>query len=227
VYVASRAFIIQIDGGGNVGKKRKVIDVDVYEEDNESSLHSGSFNEYKVRDGDHSSSREGERFSKRKSRKNDDDIEKNDSQNFNFNGIDFSQIASMLGNVDLNQLGSLLGAFGNSNQGGQGILESLGSLTGDESSQGLLNNLGNLLGSGGLQGILGNLGNLGSLAGILNNFTSSAREDGDYKDVPIKGDRGVEILWALRPLVTPERAELIEMVVQLYAIGKIIKGTFY
>ncbi|NLM34642.1 MAG: hypothetical protein GX206_04305 [Clostridiales bacterium] len=206
-----------------MGKRRRVIDVDVYEEDTDTSLHSSNFSEDKGSERDRSSRSEESSY-RRKSRRNDDETENNDSSNFDFGNIDFNQIASLLQNVDLNQLGSLLGAFGNSNQNGQGILEGLGALAGSESGQGLLGNLGSLLGSGGLQGLLGSLG---GLTGILNNSTSAPSENSDYKDVPIKGDRGVEILWALRPLVTPERAELIEMVVQLYAIGKILKGTFY
>lgn len=209
-----------------MGKRRRVIDVDVYEEDVDSSLHSKSINEDMGRERKQSSSREEERVSRRKSRRSnhEEDVERNNSPNFDLGNIDMNQIASMLGNVDMNQLGSLLGTLGGTNQGGQGVLDGLGALAGAGAGQGLLGSLGSLLGSGGLQGILGNLG---GLAGMFNKSGFTDNEDPDYKDLPIRGDRGVEILWALRPLVTPERAQLIEMVVQLYAIGKILKGTFY
>ena len=215
-----------------MGKRRRVIDVDVYEEDNGNQLYSRKVDDNKGNERSRRHNKDEERASKKKSRRDDyeENVERDGSSNFDFNNLDFGQIASMLQNTDLNQISSLLGGLGNSKDGSQGILEGLGALGGlgaSDSGQGLLGGLGSLLGSGGLQGILGSLGGLGGLAGMLNNGPSDSREDGVYKDLTFRGDRGVEILWALRPLVTPERASLIEMVVQLYAIGKILKGTFY
>jgi hypothetical protein len=68
------------------------------------------------------------------------------------------------------------------------------------------------------------LGSLGDISGAIgaNSASQSASTQG-YAPA-LRGERGVDILWALRPMVSAERAALIDMVVQIYTIGKILTG---
>lgn len=106
-----------------------------------------------------------------------------------FSNIDFSQIASMLQNVDMNQLSSMLSG-------------------------------------------MGGLGGLGNLAGMFMGGAPGAAAGGGAPTqgrqpmpgaIPFTGDRRIDLLNAVRPMVTPERAGIIDMIIQLYTISKILR----
>ncbi|WP_139905412.1 hypothetical protein [Clostridium thermarum] len=251
-----------------MGKQNRVIDVEIYEEDNNNGKYEERTNSRRE-DSRHrrdQEERESQRVKERSGREHRDrkeDIEKSNTKNvgpIDFNNIDLGQIAGILQNVDLSQLAGVLGGLGVNNNtnndinnvskrernkddkaqakagGNQDILNSLSALAGSGGGEGLLNALGALAGSGGGQGLLGSLasflgsgagqallGNLGNIASVLNNSGGKGGYDNGLNST-LRGERGVEILWALRPMVSPERAALIEMVIQLYTIGKILKG---
>lgn len=139
------------------------------------------------------------------------------------NNIDMNQIAGMMKNIDFNQLSSMMSALG----GADGIGNILGGLAG---SGGIGNILGGLAGSGGLGSILGGLagsGGLGSILGGLSGLGDSSQADkyeGKREYRHNSGDRRIDVLYALKPLVSPERASLIDMILQLYIISKILRG---
>ncbi|WP_163194173.1 hypothetical protein [Clostridium thermarum] len=247
-----------------MGKQNRVIDVEIYEEDNNNGKYEERTNSPREdsRHRRYREERESQRVkerSGREQRERKEDIEKSNKKDvgpIDFNNIDLGQIAGILQNVDLSQLAGVLGGLGVNNDtnnvskrernkddkaqvktgGNQDILNSLSALAGSGGGEGLLNTLGALAGSGGGQGLLGSLasflgsgagqallGNLGNIASVLNNSGGKDGYDNGLNSA-LRGERGVEILWALRPMVSTERAALIEMVIQLYTIGKILKG---
>ncbi|MDT8719127.1 hypothetical protein IAI10_20975 [Clostridium sp. 19966] len=161
-----------------MARQRKVIDVDVYDEDKKEPSNQNTNNE---------------------------DSNNINLGNNNLGNIDFNQLASMMQNVDMKQLSSLLGGLGG------------------------LGSLGNLGGAGGLLGNLGGAGGLlGNLAGMLGGAQPQAQPqmqqpNAGLSGIPVGGDRRLQILGALRPMVSPERAALIDMVLQIYMISRILK----
>lgn len=197
-----------------------------------------------VRDSQHSRERDRDRRDRQHSSRREENPN-NSFGGFDLSNMDFGQIAGMLQNVDLSQIASLFGGAGNKPvnktgekaAGDQGLLDSLGTLVGSGAGQGLLGGLGALAASGGGQGLLDSLGSLlgnGGIQGLLgglgdttgtteSNPTNQRQAVQGYTPA-LRGERGVDILWALRPMVSVERAALIDMVVQLYTIGKVLKG---
>lgn len=73
---------------------------------------------------------------------------------------------------------------------------------------------------GGSDGLLGNI--FGGSAAPPEPAEEKVRE-ADYP-LPYPGDKRIAILSALKPMVSPERAGLIDMVIQIYIISKILRG---
>ena len=110
-------------------------------------------------------------------------------------GIDMSQISGLLQNIDMSQIA--------------GLLKNV------DISQ-LLSMVSSLGGVGGIGNILGGLSGIGG-----NSEQVRSGERGEVRNY--SGDRRLEVLYALKPMVTPERANLIDMIVQIYIISKILK----
>ena len=125
------------------------------------------------------------------------------------NNIDMNQIIGLMQNIDFNQLSSIMSALG----GAGGIGNILGGLSG---------------GSGGIGSILSGLsgGGIGSILGALSGAgaaSADSKYDRSRERRPYSGDRQLDVLHALKPLVTPERANLIDMILQLYIISRILR----
>jgi hypothetical protein len=205
-----------------VPRHRRVIDADYYEED-----------ERPDRSGRPERSERSERSdrSSRRSRRDenspkDDNVNLSNNRNLglDLNNIDLNQIAGLMQNVDINKLSSILSGLGGAtkrtNSDGQGALGGLNDLGG------ILNGLG---GIEGLAGIVNSLGGIGGLTGMLGGLLGSGThfEGNENIDragvVPYTGDRRVDLLYALKSVVTPERSNIIDMIVQIYTISKILK----
>lgn len=201
-----------------MGKPKRVIDVDVYDEEKKDSVENNEerperrserrpeerterrperrHDERADRRSEERSERRPERRheerperkSERRSERRRDNNSANSNSNgkFDFNNIDFGQIAGLLQNVDLNQISSLLGGLGGSSGGGQGLLGSISKM-------------------------------MGGAAAPQGNPAPSA-------SIPYRGDRRLEVLNAIKPMVAPERAALIDMIMQIYVISKILRG---
>jgi hypothetical protein len=122
-------------------------------------------------------------------------------------GIDMNQISGLLQNVDMNQISGLLKNV-DMNQI-SGLLKNI------DISQ-LLSMVSSIGGVGGIGNILGGLSGIGG-----NSQQSNSVERGAARHY--SGDRRLEVLYALKPMVTPERANLIDMILQIYTISKILK----
>lgn len=76
------------------------------------------------------------------------------------------------------------------------------------------------------------LGSLGNIASLLNNIDlsqlgalfGSFNSGGGERKAHRSGDRGIELLNALKPMVSAERADIIDMIIQVYLIKRILKG---
>lgn len=176
-----------------MGKPKRVIDVDVYEEDEREPRGRQRAPER------NSSGRTPRRNIERKIDR-DEDTDNKASSNSNQGNFDFGQLAGLLQNVDMNQISALLGGLGGNSGGGQGLLD----------------NIAQMMGNGGGSNLLGNL------AGMMGG--ASAPENAPMYNSPVAGDKRMQLLSALRPMVSPERAALIEMVMQIYAISRILRG---
>ncbi|OPJ55343.1 hypothetical protein [Clostridium oryzae] len=87
-----------------------------------------------------------------------------------------------------------------------------------------INQLTSMMGGlGDLSSIIGGSGGfLGNLLGGLGSSTQEKSSIPNYS-VPYSGDKSIAILSALKPMVSVERAALIDMVIQLYAISRILR----
>ena len=76
-----------------MGKRRRVIDVDVYEEDNGNQLYSRKVDDNKGNERSRRHNKDEERSSKKKSRRDDyeENVERDGSSNFDFNNLDFAK----------------------------------------------------------------------------------------------------------------------------------------
>jgi hypothetical protein len=131
---------------------------------------------------------------------------------FDLNNIDMSQIMGLMQNIDFNQLSSMVSALG----GVGGIGNILGGLSGGSGGIGSI--LSGLSGGGGIGSILGALSGAGATSEDNKHDRNRNREKTHYS-----GDRQLDVLYALKPLVTPERANLIDMILQLYIISRILR----
>jgi hypothetical protein len=130
---------------------------------------------------------------------------------FDLNNIDINQIMGLMQNIDFNQLSSMMSALG----GAGGIGNILSGLSGNG---GIGSILGGLAGGGGIGSILGALSGAGGASHSEDSKSVRNRERTRYS-----GDRQLDVLYALKPLVTPERANLIDMILQLYIISRILR----
>ena len=160
-----------------MGKPKRVIDVDVYEEDEREPRRRQRTPER------NSSGRTPKRNIERKIDR-EEDTDNKASSNSNQGSFDFGQFAGLLQNVDMNQISALLGGLGGNSGGGQGLL-----------------------------------GNLAQMMG-----GAPAPENAPMYNNPFAGDKRMQLLSALRPMVSPERSALIDMVMQIYAISRILRG---
>ena len=71
-----------------------------------------------------------------------------------------------------------------------------------------------------ISSMLSGLGGLGNLGGSASEPT---KNEGDRSQGGVGGGRRVELLNAIRPMVTPQRADLIDVIMQLYSISKILR----
>lgn len=77
-----------------------------------------------------------------------------------------------------------------------------------------------------------NLGSLGNIASLLNNIDlsqlgslfSSFNSGGGERKARYGGERGIELLNALKPMVSADRADIIDMIIQVYIIRNILNG---
>lgn len=142
-------------------------------------------------------------------------------------GINLNNLSSILGNIDINQIASLLNATGilgnlTSNQvseDGSNINQRESDLTG-------LNNID-------FAQLLSQANSLNNM--IMNNSEAvnersrekhgkgKGNKDGEERSVqqPVTDDSVVMLLNAIKPMVNPERAQIIDRILELYIQGKI------
>lgn len=165
-----------------MGRHKRVIDADYYEEDDNvrplNKSRSSVVNDSYEEDENDRVSRGNNQQTRRK--KNADNAN-NNLNGIDLNNIDFSQISSLLQNVDMSQLASMLSGFGG----------------------------------------MGGLGNLGGLASNLGG--NEASSGAIPKAMPSTGDKRLDLLSAIRPMVGAQRSDLIDVIIQLYTISRILK----
>lgn len=164
-----------------------------------------------------------------KHRKHKRDYDTNYEQVSPGNGINLNNLSSILGNIDINQIASLLNATGILGNSGAGQSEENG-LNANQRENSLL----------GLNNI--DFGQLLSQANVVNSMIMSNNEDNSnenrerhsksksskYKEEEIRiepmqesNDPVVVLLNAIKPMIAPDRALIIEKIVDLYVQGKI------
>ncbi|MDP4088538.1 MAG: hypothetical protein Q8930_04600 [Bacillota bacterium] len=179
-----------------MAKPRRVIDVDVYEEEEKEP-------QRRHRVPESNSGRGPKRKIERKIDR-DEDEERRAASNSNPGNFDLGQLTGLLQNVDMNQIASMLGGLGGNSGGGQG----------------LLGNIAQMMGGSGGQNLFGNLAGMMGGAPEPDNAPPAA----PMYNGPFRGDRRLQVLSALKPMVSPERAALIDMIMQIYVISKVLRG---
>lgn len=65
---------------------------------------------------------------------------------------------------------------------------------------------------------------IGQLSSLLGSFNpGSSEDDKRSRSSGRGGEKAIELLNALKPVVNSDRAEIIDMVIQMYVISKILK----
>ncbi|KOA18212.1 hypothetical protein CLHOM_30900 [Clostridium homopropionicum DSM 5847] len=139
-----------------------------------------------------------------------------------------NNLAGILGNIDINQITSLLNASGIlGNKGNTSINEDKIKDIGGEVKEGILNNLD-------ISQLLSQANELNSIIN-MNNYKDLEYEEEDSKhktkqkydrendntNTQQSGDSIVALLNVLKSLVTPDKAQIIDRIVGLYIEGKI------
>jgi len=148
-------------------------------------------------------------------------------------GGSMNNLAGILGNIDINQITSLLNASGIlGNKGNTLLNEDKIKDTGREAKEGILNNLD-------ISQLLSQANELNSIIN-MNNNNNNDDNDLEYEEENSKhktkqkynrennnintqqsGDSIVNLLNVIKSLVTPDKAEIIDRIVGLYIQGKI------
>lgn len=150
-----------------------------------------------------------------------------DLGNSNYGSENFGSISSLLGNIDINQIASLLSSSGILNN-----LNSSNNTTEGQQKESIANILSNV-----------DIGQLLSQASSLNNMMnnsevleeeprerhSKSKNQKERNNVQRQSqqpqvqsqDSIVVLLNAIKPLVTPDRGEIINRIIDLYVQGKI------
>ena len=143
-------------------------------------------------------------------------------------GGSMNNLAGILGNIDINQITSLLNASGIlGNKGNTLLNEDKIKDTGREAKEGILNNLD-------ISQLLSQANELNSIIN-MNNYEDLEYEEEDSKhrtkqtydrennntNTQQIGDPIVALLNVIKSLVTPDKAEIIDSIVGLYNQGKL------
>ncbi|QGU94259.1 hypothetical protein GOM49_03245 [Clostridium bovifaecis] len=142
-------------------------------------------------------------------------------------GMNLNNLSSILGNIDINQIASLLNATGILGNLAPNQVSEDGSDTNQRESD--LTGLNNI----DFAQLLSQASNLNNMI-MNNNEAASERsrekhgkgkgnKEGEerYTQQPITDDSVVMLLNAIKPMVNPERAQIIDKIVELYIQGKI------
>lgn len=145
-----------------------------------------------------------------------------DPNNLNMGNLDMNQLMNMLQNVDFNQVASMLSSFGinpaNLGAGNAANPGSQGNNPGPSAGGGAQN----MSGAGSYANNPGpNMNNQGSPFGGMPGMSGmpGMPNMGQF----FNGDRRWQLLNALRPMVDSERGRLLEMIMQLYAVSRILR----
>ena len=182
-------------------RNRRIIDADYYEDDERPRRSNRSRNverERRYEDDERSRRYEDDERPRRSGRQKKEELENSDSSNNLGDNLGFD-----MNNIDFGQIA--------------GILQNV-----DISK---ISSILSGFGAGGGLGSLGNLGNLGALGSLLGMGagSESQRETSRSESIAYSGDRRMDLLHALKPMVSQERANLIDVIIQLYMISKILK----
>lgn len=143
-------------------------------------------------------------------------------------GGSINNLAGILGNIDINQITSLLSASGIlGNKANTSLNEDKIKDIGRESKEGILNNLD-------ISQLLNQANELNSIIN-MNNYEDSEYEEENSKhktkqkhdrenqniNTQQNGDSIVALLNVLKSLVTPDKAQIIDRIVGMYIEGKI------
>lgn len=111
-------------------------------------------------------------------------------------------------------------SFNGGNQGNGFDMSQLGGLF-NNMDPNMLNGLFNNVDMNQLSSILSGMG--GNMRGNTNGNTNASNNNISPNAAQPAGDRRIDLLNAIKPLVDAERSNFIDTVIQLYAISKIIK----